>query len=392
MALTRIGGGMWVPSTYFSLQGNAVASASVPMFGPSDACLVDADQEEAQFIGRVVLPAGTGSKTFGTSGSGISWLPGASITFQATATLRVGIKKSSVVDAANGPPARATIGSAAFNVWKDLTGGTDTITSTTWRTDSMANTDGANVTVSHGDLIAVCFLMSITSSAQSVKVRGAQLTSLNNFPATTLVTSGPTYAAQLENPNVVLTFDDGTIGWLDGTFLFSTAGGSEAPGNGNIYANILQLPFDCAVDAIALPITEAGTTNFDVGLWSTPAGTPTAMTNGTLNVDPQILGSSAVRVGYFTLPAEVSLSKNTAYAAGLKQNSATGITIYWNDVAAAAQHQANGLDSNTYAAKSSAGASFSAQNSSLRRMVCFVRISSIDVTAAGGAHASTFVG
>ena len=61
----------------------------------------------------------------------MQWLPGASTTFNAVSTLRVGIKQASSVSTSAGPPARATTGAAAFDVHKDLVGGTDTITSTT---------------------------------------------------------------------------------------------------------------------------------------------------------------------------------------------------------------------------------------------------------------------
>src|SRR4030095_1310880 len=125
------GAGPWIPAMSTGLWGGT----SINNLLGNDSCLLDADEEEVQFIGRVTIDGG-GAKTFGTSGSQISWLPGASITFAANSTVRVGIKNS--VDAGNGPPARATIGAAAFNVYDDLVGGTDTITSTTWRNDAMS--------------------------------------------------------------------------------------------------------------------------------------------------------------------------------------------------------------------------------------------------------------
>lgn len=380
MALVRIPGGMWVPSSY------GLLTSATTVFGSSDNLLMDADQEEVQIIGRVSLAAGTGSKTFGNSGSKVGWLPGASITFGVVSTLRVGIKQSSSIDDANGPPGRATIGGASFDVYKDLVAGVDTITATTWRDDSMASLLTSGITVTHGDRIAVCFLLSLTSGTPSVKIRAASATSAT-YPISTLVTTGPTYTAQSVLPNIVLTFDDGTIGWIDPGFIFDSTGESTvAVGNGVIYANIFQLPFDCAVDAIAFAPLNFATSaaNIDVGFWQTPFGTPAAMTNGTQSLIQKNTASNAARLIAVPFTAEIPLTKNTAYAAGVKQNSATNISVHSYDIPNTAYWQANGLDLNSYAATSTAGAAFSSLNSGKRRAAIAVRISSIDVTAAGG--------
>lgn len=389
MALTRIPGGIWAPTFPF---GSGGISGNSP-FAPSDSLLMDADQEEVQIIGRVVLAGGTGSKTFGTS-SKVGWLPGASITFGAVATLRVGIKKSATIDDANGPPGRATIGAAAFDVYTDLVGGVTTITSNTWRDDAMATLLSGTVTVNNGDRVAVSFLLSLTSGTQSIKVRGSTA-GATLFPEALLVTTGPTYTAQAVFPNIILTFDDGSIGWIDPEFVFDgNPPATTAIGNGVIYGNIMRLPFDCAVDAVMfIPITAAaGAASFDVGFWQTPLATPAAMTNGTVSVVPKNLPSSAARSVMVPLPAEITLSKNTDYALGVKQNSATNVSIQTWDVSNVAHWQANGLDSGTYAATSTAGAAFSQLNSGKRRMAAFARISSIDVTAAGGSGIAHMAG
>lgn len=351
----------------------------------SDNGLLDADEEEFQMIGRIYLAAGSGTKTFGTSGSKVGWLPGASITFQATANCRVGVKKSSTVDAANGPPARATIGAAAFDVYDDLVGGTDTITSTTWREDAMSA--GTPFSVTHGDLLAVCFHLDITSNTQSIKVRcgagpgGFQ----NNLPTTTLVTSGPTYTAQTVAPNFVLTFDDGTLGWFDLCYPFSAAT-TEAIGNTNWYGNIFTPWAPITVDAILAQVAISGTTNFDFGVVSTPLGTPAFISGGSVSIDPQIIGRAAT--GYSTLviplPSELTLTAATDYAVAIKQNSATDLSIQHYSVDATAHLQAAGLDSTCYAAKSTAGGAFAAQNSGKRRAWMHVRVSGTDAGGAAG--------
>lgn len=387
MALVRLPGGIWVPTIHQGLGATGMGTAT-------DITL-DADEEEVQIIGRVCLAGGSGSKPFGTAGSAVAWLPGASITFAddgaSDPTLRVGVKQASSVDAANGPAARATIGAAAFDVYDDLVGGTDTITSTTWREDAMSA--GTGFTVSQGDLIAVCFhLDKPGAGAQSVKVRGAAGSQASTgFPSVTLVTSGPTYTTQNVHANIVLKFNDGTLGWVDPCDVFSAVT-AVTVGNGNIYANYVRLPFDCKVDAVGAILNpgSGNTTNFDFGLWSDPS---TPMTNGTISVDPQIVGVAAQRPFFMPLPAEVSLSKNTDYALGVKQNGATAVSLAYYDVGAAGHLQPNGLDSNTYAVLSTAGGAFAQQNSGLRRALMFVRISQVDDgTGSGGGNANILHG
>ena len=116
MALQQlVGSGLWLPS----FPEGTIGDQNI---GLSNITL-DADEEECQVIGRVVTDD-HGSHTFGTSGSSIGWFPNV-VTFQASATLTIGIKSAAAISTTTGPPARATIGAGAFNIFKALIGGTD---------------------------------------------------------------------------------------------------------------------------------------------------------------------------------------------------------------------------------------------------------------------------
>jgi len=342
----------------------------------SDTVTLDADEEEVQFIGRIKIDGG-GSKTFGTSGSKIDWLPGTSV-FASGSTLRVGVKKASSIDTANGPAARATIGAAAFDVYDDLVGGTDSITSNTWRSDAMSA--GTPFTVTDGDLIAVCLHLDITSGTPGVKVRTgtANTLQLNGFPSITLVTSGPTYTTVSVLPNLLLTFDDTTLGWIDPSAVFSVSDvASGAIGNTNIFGNIFQVPFPCAIDLILAGLTaSAGTTNFTIGLWSTPLGTP-ALVEG-VTFDGNYIGSSAnARWHYAPLTTDRVLAANTDYLIGVQQD-ANNVTVTQYDVSSATHFKPSGMGAECYAATSTAGATFAAINSGKRRYHVYARISQLD--------------
>lgn len=377
MTLVALNGdGIWFPTM---IAGFANTN-SIAVF---DSVLLDADEEEGQFIGSIHIDGG-GSKTFGTSGSKIDWLPGASITFAATSTCTVGVKKAASIDTTNGQPPRATIGAAAFDVYKGLVGGTDTITSATWRSDSMAS--GTPFTVADGDLIAVCFHLDVTSGSPSIKVRSGTLSNALHSTSCTLVTSGPTYTIEAAAPNLILTFDDGTLGWLEPTYCFSVVDAvSSNIGNGNINANIVRVPFSCKIDAIAAVINPSSTSaDFALELYSTPLGTPSLVESVTQ--DGAITATNASRLVVRRLTTPRTLTIGTDYAVGVKQTSATALTVLQQDVNTATFLKTGGAGTETYAAISTGAATFAQQNSGKRRYKIWMRMSHLDdgTTTAGG--------
>lgn len=366
-----------------------------PQWVISDAGLLDADEEEVQCIYTTTIDGG-GSKTFGTSGSKIDWLPGASITFLTGSTLRVGVKDSSKIDTANGPVGRATVGAAAFNVYKDLVGGTDTITSTTWRSDSMAS--GTPFTVTDGDPLVLGWHLDTTSGSPSVKIRmtASQDQTTRVFPVSTLVTaSGGTFTALTNLPNAILTFDDGTIGWLDPSHIIVSANDAQtsAIGNTNINGNIVRLPFNCKIDMLAAavnPTTAAA--NFALDLYSTPLGTPSLVESIAFDANVGEVAVNNIRMALKRLTTARELTRNVDYAIGVRQTTATSVTVYQNDVNAAAHFRPNGLDGTCYAAISTAGGTFAAQASGLRRYNIYMRIAQVDDGAGGGGGGLKLIG
>jgi hypothetical protein len=382
MALVALGGaGVWIPT---------LANVwTQPSQNTTDAMLMDADQEEAQYFGSVTIDGG-GSKTFGTSGSKIGWLPGATVTFATGSTLRVGVKQASKITTTAGPPPRATIGAAAFDVSRVLTGGTDTITSTTWREDTM--NAGTPFTVADGDLLAICFLLSVTSGTPSVKLRQQTGTNSQLFGTQTIVTSGPTYTLVVGLANLMITFDDGTLGWLEPTKVFTGAAADNVSanvGNGNAFGNIIQVPMACRIDALAATVTtSSATADFALELLSTPLGTPTII--DTLAHDANILSiTGASRAVMRRLPTPRTLAANTAYAISVKQTTATALTLTYTEVSTATYFRPTTLaGAQCYAANSTAGATFVAANSTLRRYQIWMRLSALDDGAGGALRTS----
>src|SRR5262245_22267032 len=351
----------------------------------SDSLQLDADEEEAQVIGAVMTADGL-PHTFGTAGSAVGWLPGAGIVFGAGATLRVGLKQASRIDLSTGPAGRATIGAAAFDVHKALVGGTDTITTTTWRNDLMAS--GTPFTVTPGDLVAACVHLDITSGSPLGRVRQATVTSAALFPAITLVTSGPTYTNQAQVNNMLLTFDDGVLGWIEPAAIYSVIdAASPTIGSGNIQANIVRFPV--AVTVLAMTVAVNPSTNaadFAFDLYSTPLGTPSlveAMAHdaNVLNV----VGSARLVTRVFSQGR--LLQANTDYAVGVRQTTGTAVSLIQRDVQAAAHFQSTGLGAECYAVNSTGGATFAAVNSGNRRYHIWLLVSPVLAVGGGSSQA-----
>lgn len=334
---------------------------------------LDADEEEAQLIGKVIMPGGPGtSKTFGTSGSTLGWIAGASNTFGSGATLRVGVKKASSIDTSAGPPARATIGAAAFDVYDDLVGGTDTISNTTWRADAMSA--GTPFTVTHGDFIAICWHLDVASGSPVVNVRGCAPLAAFLMPVGILVTAGPTYTGQTNWPHGVLKFDDGTYGVIDPTVLISSNATSTTIGSGDIIGTRFVPPVPMVASGMAARFSNT-TGDLTMGIWleSDPSAPLVSV-----DLDGNVHGVSAtIRPFFLEFASEIVLSPSKSYVVGIKQTTATAVAIEHYDIGdtAHAVVQPGGVD--CYAVESVGGAAFGALNSNLRRVACSARVSAL---------------
>ena len=359
-------GGLWMPY----MPGHFGAA---PTIASTVSITLDADEEEGQFIGRVTIDGG-GSKTFGTS-SKLGWLVGSSPTFGTGATVRLGVKQASSISTTAGPPARATIGAASFDVWGQLVGGTTTLTPNTWREDAM--TAGTPFTVSNGDLLAVCFHLDLTSGTQLVPIAGNSGQPTNTV-TTTLVTAGPTYTGQINVPAVLLLFDDGAFGWLEPCRIYSVADlATPTIGIDNSIANIIEVPFPCQIDTLAaFIVTGAGTGDYALELVGTPFGTPTVVE--TFELDANIMSFTTGRFAVRRLPTPRTLEVNTPYALSVKQTTASAVTCRYWEVPNTAYFRVVGDGITCYAANSTGGVTFVTQNSGLRRYLIWMGISALD--------------
>lgn len=258
----------------------------------------------------------TSPKTISSAGGSIGFRTGG-VTFANGATLLdVGIQD---VDLVNGPCGR---GDGTFDVKATLTGGGGALTANAYNTIAM--TTGSK-SIAHGDFIAVQIQMTARGGVDSVGIIGQVGGNTSpQHPLLTSSTNGTTFNNTADYPNFLITFDDGTIGFIDGWSPFSniTIDTFSDASNPDEFGISFQVPFDCKIDAMATEITPAAN-NSDIilKLYSDPFGTPTLLSSFNFLVETAQVATQNGIV-YITLPSEIALTKNTDY--GISVRGATG--------------------------------------------------------------------
>ena len=286
------------------------------------AATLDAAGESVSIIGRVVLEGGSGSKTISSAGGKIIWRNGGATFANAGTTLRIGINDVVVTTG---------LEDGTHDVYADLVGGTDTITSNTAYNTAM---ETGTKTIAHGDIVAVVFEMTARGGADSVIINGLMGSYL--FPYRTVDTgAGPAKATSALAPMATIIFDDGTYGWIEGNFEHSGTNSANAFGSGSTpdeRALIFQVPFKASLKGAEVMLNAvASGDDFEVVLYSDPLGTPTVVE--TITADPDIIGSTA---GLYKVSfTAYTLNINTNYAIAVRPTTTNTIGLNQMDFLAA---------------------------------------------------------
>lgn len=298
----------------------------------STSATMDAATEKAAHIGRLYIagrPAGT--KTLDTSGSSkIGFLCGTPITFaNGTTSIDIGIQGVNT----SGPVAQPDGSFSVKSVVTTVANTTPGIAANTW-CEAVPTT--GTVSLSHGDLISVVWDMTARGGADSVLIATnvAQTGATDIFPTTNAFASSAWGAAGVGvSPNVVITFSDGTLGFIDGSAgvgLSANVTWTDAT-NPDEQGMIFQVPFDCKVDALTTIMrTVDGTSDFIISLYEAAETAAAVMNAGaaTVTVDGAQIGTTAQdRFAVFNLASEVSLSKNTDYCVAIKASGAGNLRM-----------------------------------------------------------------
>lgn len=285
---------------------------------------MDAAGESNFSIGYCVLEGGSGSKTISSAGGKIHWAAGG-ITFANGSTiLRVGIQDVATSGLEDG----------TFDVYGDYTSAAAP-TASSFNTKAMSS---GTKTISHGDLIAVGLEMTARGGTDSVMVTcyttiiDSGVGGNNIFPYRSTDTgSGPT---RIATGAIIATieFDDGTLGWIMGGYVFRNINSITATGGYNSgsatdeYASVFKIPFKCSISGCYVCVGDIASTDaFEVVLYSDAQGTPVAEV--TTTIDPDYVGSTTTTSQVFVrFASPFTLSPGVWYAISVRPTTANSIT------------------------------------------------------------------
>lgn len=318
MALTKLGGVIHFPYRFMAVSQEAITSSSMSAAG-----------RQVHFVGQVHLENPTGgSKTISSSGGIIAWRSATSAVFNNAGTqLDIGIQDLDTTISAT--PAR---GDGTFDVSATLIGGTDSLGASGTKETAM---ETGSKTLNHGDFIAVVFSMPTRGGTDSVSIGCSSMGDYNDqtksTPAVNSVTSG-TWSTILNGaPQVVLVFDDGTIGWLSEALpamsqSSSTINTGTTPDEVGNYiklrskVRVLGFVFDT--------ILTNNSSTFELLIYSSPLGTPSVVASR--SVDPDQFSTSAGS-GVILLSTPAVLNPGE-YAIAIRPTSTNSLSAYFYQV------------------------------------------------------------
>lgn len=203
--------------------------------------IIDAVGESVGGIGYLRLTSGRGTtRSFGGAGSSLSFcVPAAAVTWaDVTSRLRVGIQAVSATTA---------VEDGVWLVYGELSGGDGSIVQPANVTCPMTV---GTLNMTDGQLYAVVVELTVRGGTDSVRV--GYLTPDTGIPYTTQ-DSGTGPARTSNQPQFLLTFADGTYGYLgDETSIPCKVvqTGFDAGDVINEYATVIRMPFSCEIDAL----------------------------------------------------------------------------------------------------------------------------------------------
>lgn len=209
-----------------------------------------------------------------------------------------------------------------FGVSGTFVGNVDPPTTAAWNISDM-ETDGDDTSYSQGDLIAIVWNLSACNGC-SVVATGATSSASSHIPGSALKTGGTWAALASVIPNAVITFDDGTLGWIDGSVIFSTTGTSGNFNTGSTPDEIgmcFTVPTVWRVDALYANVLAAAGADAEIILYrDATTATPVAMKTIAFD-DDFVSAASSLRLNIFGI-AEQILKPGVTYAVTLRPTTA----------------------------------------------------------------------
>ncbi len=350
-------------------------------FSNTVAGTIDAATEKIAMIGRLRIdgkPAG--SKTLSTGS--IQFRTGTVTFANGATTVDIGIQD---VAAGAGPIAQPD---GTFDVKTTLTGGAGLVTNT-WTTATM---NIGSKSMSDGDLIAIVFDMTAQGGVDSVNIEMGvhRYSTGHGFPTTNQFVSSAWQTTQTlgagRRPNVVIVFDDGTLGWIDGGLAFNSAllEAFQDSTNPDECGLIFQVPWDCKVDELWFwGQFASAAADFTMNFYSDPLAGRTLIASDTFlgeqGAVPAQSGRYSVRTKVAGVVTDISLAKNTDYLVTVQATGTANLSLFKTALPNTNYrhiHKTNGLTMKK--ATSNNGGAFTAESPAVTMYEMGVRICSLD--------------
>lgn len=337
MTIQRIGGSKTLlPDPHLS---------SSNVFGASTIAL-DATGEALHYSGQIYLAAESGSKTISSAGGKIYFRSSTTTFASASSTFRAGLQDTSSVD---GPPGR---GDGTFDVYGELVGGTDTIATSSMIAVAM---ESGTKTLAHGDMVTI--VLEMTARGGSDSVTASWIGNAENIPQRPVLASylSASWARVQGTLNCCVEFDDGTLGWIFGSAIYSmpamTQNFNSGSSTADEYGNLINVPMPVVLDGLYAYVYPASrTADFELCLYEDAFGTPVLVDSVTIDAT-QVATTGGAVICYGLFSHAYTLKQNTNYAVTVRPTTTGNVTINYFDVDQAAMLDMYQLGQGCYAVR-----------------------------------------
>jgi hypothetical protein len=361
-----VGGGLWLPRPGWDIHSGTAPSQV--------ASVIDATGEKCAWSGRVW------NKDRATKDiTKVGFLCG-TITSAGGSGLTLSLQN---VDTATGNPMRP-------DETQDQTVSflASALTTGTWFQTAALSADR---TVTYGELLSVVLEYDGSGRLGSDAVNVLNITVGSSpqasFDAVGALKTGGSWAAVAVKPNIILEFDDGTFGTLDGAFPCAniTNVNVTTGSTPDEWALKFQVPFPCKVDGCWVQ-TNTGAAGRDFSMLLSDGGGALQ----TVSVDAET--GYAYSYGTWVIPIpETTLSANTDYYLSWRPDTASNTAIGYFDMNAANHFQAHEGGPNFRHTNRTNGGAWAAETTT-RRPLMGIRISALDDGTGGGSTVAGVIG
>lgn len=289
---------------------------------------INAATEKAAFIGDIYVNGEANDMICGPDDDGggphsactIEFRTGA-VTWAGGDTIKVGLQDCST---ASGVPLQPD---GTFDTGFTLTQGVDTVSANTWHTVTM-DTDTKS-DIDHGECVAIVFDMLTRTTSDVIISAMTQGSNAPHRPTSGLYTGS--WAQRSGVPNAIITFNDGTKGWIDGSQVFSADGVktfNTGSANDEHCAVFTTPSARIKVDALYF-YGSIGSSNADAALniYKTPTGTPASLLSSAITVDANQGIATSARLWVATMLSPVNIAPSTQVAVCVVATTANNVTL-----------------------------------------------------------------